>query len=63
MIVEEGIYKGSKVLTFKKDANDQYPFSFGLAKAKTIMENIEAIQKFVSDNDPNYIKSKPENAM
>ena len=48
MISEIGEYKGSKVITFKKDNEDKYPFSFGYAKAKIIVENIEKIKEFVT---------------
>jgi hypothetical protein len=48
MISEIGEYKGNKVLTFKKDADDKYPFSFGYAKAKIIVDNIETIKEFVA---------------
>ena len=48
MIVETGIYKDSPVITFKKDSDDRYPFSFGYAKAKIIVDNIEAIKEFVT---------------
>jgi len=51
MIVERGEYKGNKTIVFKKDLDDKYPFSFGLAKAKIIVEHIEDIKKFVEEND------------
>ena len=50
MIAERGEYKGSKVLVLKRDENDKYPFSFGLAKAKLILEHVEDIQEFVDEN-------------
>ena len=49
-IIETGEYKGNKTITFKKNAEDRFPFSFGLTKAKIILANIKAIQKFVDDN-------------
>jgi hypothetical protein len=48
MISEIGEYKGNKVITFRKDQDDKYPFSFGYAKAKIIVENIEKIHEFVN---------------
>ncbi|MDR2049737.1 MAG: hypothetical protein LBP69_09820 [Treponema sp.] len=39
-------YQGKPVIELKRDADDRYPFSFGLAKAKLIVENIEAIKEF-----------------
>ncbi|MFH0877962.1 MAG: hypothetical protein V1863_07055 [Candidatus Omnitrophota bacterium] len=49
-IVERGEFKGKPVLILKRDEEDKYPFSFGMMKAKLIVENIEAIKKFVEDN-------------
>jgi hypothetical protein len=49
MIIEYGEFKGNKILTMKKDENDRYPFSFGKAKAKMIVENFEAIKKFAEE--------------
>lgn len=48
MISEIGEYKGNKVITFKKDSDDKYPFSFGYAKAKIIVDNIDKIKEFVN---------------
>lgn len=42
-------YKGSKVLVLKKGADDPYPFSFGKAKAKLIVEHLEIIKKFAAE--------------
>ncbi len=49
-IVEHGEFKGKPVLILKRDEEDKYPFSFGLSKAKLIVENIDAIKKFVEEN-------------
>ena len=43
-------FKGNKVIVLKRDENDKYPFSFGIAKAKLIVQHIEDIKKFVEDN-------------
>jgi hypothetical protein len=51
MIVERSEYKGKPLIVIKRDEEDKYPFSFGLSKAKMILENIEEIKKFVEDND------------
>ena len=48
-MVERSEFKGKPVLVIKRDENDQYPFSFGLSKAKLILENIDEIKKFVSE--------------
>ena len=45
--VEE--YNGNPVIVLKRDENDAYPFRFGLRKAQLIVENIDAIKKFVKD--------------
>ncbi len=49
-IVERGEYKGKPLLVLKRDEDDKYPFSFGLGKAKMILDNIEEIKKFVEEN-------------
>lgn len=51
MIVERSEFKGRPMLVIKNDEEDKYPFSFGLSKAKKIIENIEEIRKFVAEND------------
>ncbi len=43
-------FKGKPVLVIKRDAEDKYPFSFGLTKAKLILENLEEIKRFVEEN-------------
>lgn len=53
MIVERSEYKGNPMLVIKNSEDDKFPFSFGIAKAKKILENIEAIKKFVAENDKN----------
>lgn len=62
MIIERGEYKGSPVLTMKKDELDKYPFSFGYAKAKMMLENVEAIKSFVQDCEAKKAK-KSETAL
>ena len=49
-MIEKGEYKGKPLLIIKRDENDKYPFSFGLSKAKLILENIDEIRKFVEEN-------------
>ncbi len=51
MIVEKSEFKGNPVLVIKRDENDKFPFSFGLTKAKMILETLEEIKKFVAEND------------
>jgi len=50
MMIERSEYKGKPILVIKRDENDQYPFSFGLSKAKLILDNIEEIKKFVEES-------------
>ena len=49
-MIERTEFKGKPVLIIKRDEEDRYPFSFGLSKAKLILENIEEIKKFVEEN-------------
>ena len=51
MIVERTEYKGQPVLILKRNENDKYPFSFGLPKARLIIEGFEEVKKFVAEND------------
>ena len=46
MGVEYGEFKGHKMIILKKDDNDQFPFQFGKAKAKLIVEHYNTIKKF-----------------
>lgn len=50
MPVKIGEYKGHKTISLMKSDDDQYPFTFGLGKAKLIVDNIDEIKKFVEEN-------------
>ncbi len=52
MATKIGEYKGNKTITLltSADVEDKFPFSFGLKKAKLILDNIEDIKKFVEEN-------------
>lgn len=50
-LIERTEYKGKPVLILKRNEDDKYPFSFGMTKAKLILENLEEIKKFVAEND------------
>lgn len=50
-IVEESEFKGNPMIVIKSDEQDQFPFQFGLKKAKLVLENIEEIKKFVEKHD------------
>ncbi len=49
-MVERSEYNGKPVLILRRSEEDKFPFSFGLVKAKMVLENIEEIKKFVADN-------------
>ena len=50
MPVKTGEFKGHPTLMLMKDDADEHPFTFGLVKAKLIMDNLEAIKEFVEKN-------------
>ena len=50
-MIERSEYKGKPLIVIKRSEDDKYPFSFGLSKAKVILENIEEIKKFVEENE------------
>jgi hypothetical protein len=50
-IVSESEFKGNPMLVLKNSEEDKFPFQFGLKKAKLVLENIEAIKKFVEKHD------------
>jgi hypothetical protein len=50
-IVEESEFKGNKMIVIKNTEDDQYPFQFGVKKAKLVIENIDAIKEFVEKYD------------
>ncbi|MFH1396937.1 MAG: hypothetical protein ABIH27_00105 [Candidatus Omnitrophota bacterium] len=52
-MVERSEFKGKPLIVIKRSEEDQYPFSFGVSKAKLILENIEEIKKFVEENSGN----------
>lgn len=49
-MVERSEFKGKPVLVLKRDENDKFPFSFGVSKARLILENLDEIKKFVEEN-------------
>lgn len=50
-IVSESEFKGNPMIVIKNDEEDKYPFQFGVKKARLVLENIEAIKKFVEKHD------------
>lgn len=53
-----GEYKGNAIISLPVAGSTKYPFTFGLNKAKAILEFLDDIKKFVEDNDK---KEEPEN--
>jgi hypothetical protein len=51
MAAERTEYKGRPILVLKRSDEDKYPFSFGLGKAKLILENLKEIEKFVAEEE------------
>ena len=49
-MVEHSEYNGKPILVLRRSEDDKFPFSFGIAKAKMILENLEEIKKFVAEN-------------
>ena len=45
--VLEGDYKGNAMLIIRQAPQDQFPFQFGLKKAKLILEHVDDIKQFV----------------
>ncbi len=50
-IVSESEFKGNPMIVIKNSEDDQYPFQFGVKKAKLVLENVEEIRKFVEKHD------------
>jgi hypothetical protein len=54
MVVKLGEFKGNNVISLLKESKDgeedKFPFTFGLNKAKLILENLDDIKKFVEEN-------------
>lgn len=49
MVAEIGEFKGHPIIKLARDENDKYPFSFGLSKAKLVLEHFEDIKRFVTE--------------
>ena len=46
-MIKRGEYQGKPVISLMRKEDDKFPFSFGLNKAKMILENLEELKKFV----------------
>lgn len=49
-MIEKSEFKGKPIIVIKRSEEDPFPFSFGLSKAKLILENIAEIETFVEEN-------------
>ena len=45
-----GEFKGNITITLKQNEEDPYGFTFGLTKARLILEHLEEIRKFYEEN-------------
>lgn len=54
MVTKQGEFKGNKTISLISESDDEskgfYPFTFGVNKAKLIVENFDDIKKFVEEN-------------
>jgi len=50
MTATKGEFKGNPTITLKWVEEDKYGFTFGVAKAKLILKELEAIKQFVEEN-------------
>jgi len=51
MIVTESTYAGKRVLMLKTTEDSRWPMSFGISKARMIVEAYEDIKKWVENYD------------
>jgi hypothetical protein len=51
MTAERSEFKGKPTLVLKRSEDEKFPFTFGLSKAKMILDHLEDIKKFVEEND------------
>ncbi len=56
MLIEQSEFKGNPMLVLKNDENDRFPFSFGLSKARKILEAYEEIKEFVAKHSKDQAK-------
>jgi len=50
-MIEKDEFKGNKLIILKRHDDDQYPFRFGVSKAKLILAHIDDIKEFVAENE------------
>ena len=44
-------YKGNMIISLPVMGSTKYPFTFGINKAKAIIEYLDDIKKFIAEND------------
>lgn len=44
-------YKGNMIISLPVAGSTKYPFTFGINKAKAIVEYLDDIKKFIAEND------------
>lgn len=49
-MVERSEFKGKPVIILRRSEDDKYPFTFGISKAKLLLENLEEVKRFVEEN-------------
>ena len=50
-VVEFEDFKGNAMIVLKNDADDRYPFKFGIGKARKVVANYDAIKKWVEEQE------------
>ena len=50
MPIKTGEFKGHATISLLKDETDEHPFTFGLTKAKLIIDNLDSIKEFIEKN-------------
>ena len=50
-MIKRGEFQGKAVISLVRTDDDKYPFTFGAAKAKLILANIDEIRKFVEESE------------
>ncbi len=53
-------YKGNPVISLPLGNNERYSFTFGLTKAKAVLEYLDDIKKFVEAEDAKTEETKTE---
>ncbi|MGQ0643953.1 MAG: hypothetical protein ACT4O3_00475 [Elusimicrobiota bacterium] len=56
-----GEFKGNVTITLKQTEDDRYGFTFGLTKAKLILDNLDAVKKFYEENKDKAKTRAPQN--